>query len=143
MTSTPAHEQATTTLPPAVLVLDFGCEGGGETIFAHQRDGVWLYWSEGSAGGMGDEWDDPVVSWQKEPRADLGALLPDWFYFAHPMLLNPAFHDEVMACWLKSMVAARGPGAWVPEETWRAATLHWQEAILTGERLPRSKRAQG
>jgi hypothetical protein len=134
-----AESEVATGAPTTVM--EYGCDGGGETIFAHQRDGVWLYWSEGSAGGMGDEWDDPVVSWQKEPREDLGSLLPEWFYFAHPLLINPQFLDQVLDLWRQSRAKADFQDEHLSEDRWRWEADRWPQKIAEG-RLPTSKRAQ-
>ena len=112
-----------------IVIVEFGVEGGGETIYGRQHEGAWLFWSEGSAGGILDDEldDDPVVHWKREERADLASLLPDWFAFAYPLLLNPDFADQLIALWRQACAKREGMAPDMESSWWRAVE-RWHEA---------------
>ncbi len=116
-----------------ILIAEYGVEGGGETIFGRKQDGAWLFWTEGSSGGiLDDELDDPVREWKTDERAELASLVPDWFHFAHPIALHPEFADQLTALWRQSCLNAE----FAPrdrEHNWLIAVERWSQA----QRRPR------
>lgn len=110
------------------LIAEYGVEGGGETIFGREQDGAWLFWSEGSSGGILDDLDeDPVREWKTDERADLASLVPDWFHFAHPVALHPNFADQLIALWRQACLKANF-AQHDGEHSWLRAVERWAEA---------------
>ena len=111
----------------SILIAEYGVEGGGETLFGRQEDGVWLFWTAGSSGGMlDDEEEDPIRQWKTEERADLASLLPDWFHFAYPMRVHPDFAEQVVALW-RAACAKVGFTPDNGEANWAYAVQSWRD----------------
>ena len=117
-----------------VIILDWGVEGGGDTIYGSSADGVWQFWREGSSGGMLDDPDeDPVIHWKTEPSPELPPVDPKlpWIF---PIQVHPEFADKFVADW-RAACAASGRFEGTEAETRLAkGERHWQQAVESWQR---------
>ena len=78
----------------------YGTEGGGETLYRHNKDGEIIFYTEGRSGGILDE--EEIKKWKHDYKDfnhfwnSYFTQLGNWYYF-HPVFIHPDIRDFIKA----------------------------------------------
>ena len=84
----------------AVVVMDFGTEGEGDTIYGRQGPKGWSFWSSRSRGV-----DDVDLSSESKPTAQLADHLPPQWHWTYVLYVHPEFVQSVAPLYLGACAA--------------------------------------
>jgi hypothetical protein len=109
-----------------VVVASMAVEGGGETLYGRQVDGVWSFWREWSSMDIDDDGNESWPSWSSEPVPDLLAALPEDEYGRKLFLrrlveVHPLFSDQLRAAYEQYVGSSKWRKGW------------WEELLASSE----------